>query len=100
MCAAKFVDDQWYRAKVEKLSGKDATVIYIDFGNKAVIPTAKCAALPASFHNPHGFAKEYLLAFMTLAPDVSPFFYFFKERGEFIFIWIFRKIMPRLASKP
>merc|ERR1739844_204701 len=69
LCAAKFVDDQWYRAKVEKLSGKDATVIYIDFGNKAVIPTAKCAALPASFHNPHGFVKEYLLAFMTLAPD-------------------------------
>ena len=70
ICAAKFVDDQWYRAKVEKLSGEEATVIYIDFGNKAVIPKAKCAALPASFSALPGFAKEYALAFMTLAPDV------------------------------
>ena len=71
MCAAKFVDNEWYRVKVEKVSGSEATVLYMDYGNKATIPKSKCGSLPASFHGLPAFAKEYALAFMTLAPDVS-----------------------------
>merc|ERR1712109_231684 len=69
LCAAKFVDDQWYRAKVEKLSGTDVIVLYIDFGNRATIPRTKCGVLPASFSALPVFAKEYALAFMSLPPD-------------------------------
>ena len=71
LCAAKFVDDQWYRAKVERLSGTDVIVLYIDFGNRATIPRTKCGVLPASFSALPAFAKEYALAFMSLPPDVS-----------------------------
>jgi len=69
-CAAKFVDNEWYRVKVEKMtSATECTVLYMDYGNKATIPKAKCGSLPASFHGLPAFAKEYALAFMTLAPD-------------------------------
>jgi staphylococcal nuclease domain-containing protein 1 len=34
LCAAKFVDGEWYRAKVEKVQGNNVvSVLYIDFGN-------------------------------------------------------------------
>lgn len=33
LCASKFVDGEWYRAKVEKIAGKRVHVLYIDFGN-------------------------------------------------------------------
>ena len=71
VCAAKFVDDEWYRVKVEKVTPTEATVLYMDYGNRATIPKAKCGNLPASFLGLPAFAKEYALAFMTLAPDVS-----------------------------
>ena len=73
VCAAKFVDDEWYRVKVEKVTATEATVLYMDYGNRATIPKAKCGNLPASFLGLPAFAKEYALAFMTLAPDVSFF---------------------------
>lgn len=37
MCAAKFSEDnEWYRAKVEKVQGSNVTILYIDYGNKEV----------------------------------------------------------------
>jgi staphylococcal nuclease domain-containing protein 1 len=37
LCAAKFsLDEDWYRAKVEKISGNNATIKYIDYGNTEV----------------------------------------------------------------
>ena len=36
LCAAKFVDEEWYRAKIEKMSGGDASVLYVDYGNRFV----------------------------------------------------------------
>lgn len=37
LCAAKFTEDnEWYRAKVEKIQGGNATVLYVDYGNKEV----------------------------------------------------------------
>jgi len=69
VCAAKFVDDEWYRVKVGKVTPTEATVLYMDYGNSATISKAKCGNLPASFLSLPAFAKEYALAFMTLAPD-------------------------------
>lgn len=37
ICAAKFSEDnEWYRAKVEKVQGHNVTILYIDYGNKEV----------------------------------------------------------------
>jgi staphylococcal nuclease domain-containing protein 1 len=73
VCAAKFVDDQWYRAKVEKITGTDVQVLYIDYGNRDTVPRTKCGALPGSFTALPAFAKEYALALLAMPPDVSIF---------------------------
>lgn len=37
LCVAQFSqDNEWYRARVEKVQGQNATVLYIDYGNKEV----------------------------------------------------------------
>ena len=37
LCAAQFTEDNaWYRAKVERIQGQNATVLYVDYGNKEV----------------------------------------------------------------
>ena len=37
MCASRFSqDNQWYRAKIEKLEGGKATVFFIDYGNVCI----------------------------------------------------------------
>ena len=33
LCAAKFTDDEWYRAKIKRISGSRIDVLYIDYGN-------------------------------------------------------------------
>lgn len=70
LCAAKFVDGQWYRAKVEKKNSKDeVAVLYIDYGNRANIPTAKCGSLPGAFVSLPAFAHEYSMALCLLCSD-------------------------------
>jgi len=69
LCAAKFVDDQWYRAKVEKIVGSEVMVLYIDYGNRASIPKTKVASLPSSLQVPGGYAKLYNLALVSLPDD-------------------------------
>lgn len=71
MCAAKFVDDQWYRAKIEKMTPNDVSVLYIDYGNRAVIPKTKVGTLPSTFTALPPFATEYFIALAKLAEDVS-----------------------------
>ncbi|KAF6035658.1 SND1 [Bugula neritina] len=70
LCAAKFVDELWYRARVEKVD-KDGkvTVLYVDFGNRDTVPVLKTAPLPGSFVSLPAQAKEYRLAFVQLASD-------------------------------
>lgn len=37
LCAAQFSEDnEWYRAKIEKVQGPKATILYVDYGNKEV----------------------------------------------------------------
>ncbi|XP_071115378.1 staphylococcal nuclease domain-containing protein 1-like [Haliotis cracherodii] len=70
-CAAKFSqDDQWYRAKVEKVESNDrVTVLYIDYGNREVTSSTEMAALPGSYQSIPPQATEYILACVALPDD-------------------------------
>jgi len=63
ICGARFVDDNWYRAKVEKVSGSKVSVYYLDFGNREITEPTKCAQLPMGLDKPPFYAKEMKLAF-------------------------------------
>lgn len=67
------MDNQWYRAKIEKMTPTDVHVLYIDYGNRAVIPKTKTGSLPTAFTKLQPFAKEYQLALCLLPTDVSLF---------------------------
>ncbi|VEN51950.1 unnamed protein product [Callosobruchus maculatus] len=70
LCAAKFImDDEWYRAKVEKVQGGKATVHYMDYGNRETLATTRLASLPASYASDKPFAAEYILPYVTLPKD-------------------------------
>ncbi|XP_074027844.1 staphylococcal nuclease domain-containing protein 1 isoform X2 [Leptinotarsa decemlineata] len=70
LCAAKFtVDDEWYRVKVEKVQGGNATVHYIDYGNKETLPSIRLASLPAAYVSDKPFATEYIMPYVTLPKD-------------------------------
>ncbi|XP_074613274.1 staphylococcal nuclease domain-containing protein 1-like [Acropora palmata] len=71
LCAALFVDNNWYRARVENISSKQVHVFYIDYGNKEVLPQSKLCPLPSSFHSFPPQAHEYHLAFIELPNDVE-----------------------------
>lgn len=70
ICAAKYsVDDQWYRAKVEKVQGSNVSIRYIDYGNKETVQSTRLASLPAIYANEKPFAVEYSLACVSLPKD-------------------------------
>ena len=69
ICAAKFVDDQWYRAKIERISEHGVYVQYIDYGNCAYVQKTKLRALPVTFTDPGAFAKLYSIALVSLPQD-------------------------------
>ncbi|KAL8583257.1 hypothetical protein ACOMHN_043092 [Nucella lapillus] len=71
-CAAKFsADNQWYRAKVQKvLEPGKAKIVFIDFGNKELVPSGSLATLPSAFQGLPPQATEYSLAAIALPPDV------------------------------
>lgn len=71
-CAAKFVDDEWYRAKVEKVDkGGNVSVLYMDYGNRETLSATRCAQLPSAFTAEKPYATEYLLFGVTLPPDAD-----------------------------
>ncbi|PIK48262.1 putative nuclease domain-containing protein 1 [Apostichopus japonicus] len=71
LCAAKFVDDQWYRAKIEKVSADSVTVYYIDYGNREETAAVKLATLPPAFHTLAPQAHHYILACALLPEDTQ-----------------------------
>lgn len=71
VCAAKFVDDEWYRAKVEKVEkGGNVAVLYMDYGNRETLSATRCAQLPSAFTADKPYATEYQLFGVTLPKDV------------------------------
>ena len=70
--ACKFsLDQQWYRAKVEKKSAPNQySVFYLDYGNRENVPVSDICQLPSEFSlssfppNCH----EYILAFVKAPP--------------------------------
>ncbi|KAL1117006.1 hypothetical protein AAG570_004334, partial [Ranatra chinensis] len=70
LCAAKFIDGEWYRARVERVSGNKVSVFYIDYGNRQETQTLNCAPLPAGLTVEKGFAHLFSLACVQLPnPD-------------------------------
>jgi len=69
LCAAKYTDGQWYRARVEKVSGSKISVFYIDYGNRTIVEVSQCAALPSGFAADKPYAHEYAMACVQLPKD-------------------------------
>nr|QBI71281.1 ebna2 binding protein P100 [Thermobia domestica] len=69
LCASKFIDGEWYRARVEKVQGGKVSVYYIDYGNREVVESSKCGTLPAGFATEKPYAHEYGLACVQLHND-------------------------------
>lgn len=72
MCAAKFADGNWYRARVERMAkgGSNVEVLYVDYGNRESVASTSCAALPSAFTAAKPYAHEYTLACVKLPSDV------------------------------
>nr|CAG4648501.1 EOG090X01F7 [Polyphemus pediculus] len=71
LCAAKFSDGEWYRARVEKVAAGQVHLLYVDYGNREVTTAVKCATLPALYAGPSPFAHEYGLACAALPKDAD-----------------------------
>lgn len=67
-------DGEWYRARlIKELPDRKVHVQFLDYGNGEVVSGAKCAPLPTiPGANAPGYAKEYILACVTLPVDVRP----------------------------
>ncbi|XP_063970734.1 staphylococcal nuclease domain-containing protein 1-like [Lytechinus pictus] len=75
LCAAKFaLDGQWYRAKVERVSSRDKVIVlFIDFGNRELVPSTSLASLPPGYHTQAPQAQKYHLACVQLPKDEENF---------------------------
>ncbi|CAG9558149.1 unnamed protein product [Danaus chrysippus] len=73
ICAARFtLDDQWYRARVEKLlDDKMAQIFYIDYGNREVVSQTRLALLPAGTESEPPYATEYSLVCIKFPADAD-----------------------------
>ncbi len=72
LCVAKFsLDDEWYRAKVLTFNNTtgNATVLFVDYGNREQTQSTKLAQIPAGFETLPAQAHEYALAFVQLSAD-------------------------------
>uniref|UniRef100_A0A5F9D9Z0 Staphylococcal nuclease domain-containing protein n=1 Tax=Oryctolagus cuniculus TaxID=9986 RepID=A0A5F9D9Z0_RABIT len=71
-CIAKFVDGEWYRARVEKVeSPTKVHVFYIDYGNREILPPSRLGTLPPAFSTRAlpAQATEYAFAFIQVPQD-------------------------------
>ncbi|XP_075064620.1 staphylococcal nuclease domain-containing protein 1 isoform X2 [Mixophyes fleayi] len=71
-CIAKYVDGEWYRARVEKVeSSSKVHVFYIDYGNREVLSSTRLGPLPTSFsiRTLPTQAIEYCFAFIQVPHD-------------------------------
>jgi staphylococcal nuclease domain-containing protein 1 len=66
------LDNEWYRAKVDKASGNAALLTFIDYGNQETVTSKDIARIPSSKFEVGTFpavAKNYALAFVSLPDD-------------------------------
>ncbi|XP_060257941.1 staphylococcal nuclease domain-containing protein 1-like [Ovis aries] len=71
-CIAKFVDGEWYRARVEKVeSPAKVHVFYIDYGNREILPSTRLGTLPPALSTRvlPAQATEYAFAFIQVPQD-------------------------------
>ncbi|XP_075455394.1 staphylococcal nuclease domain-containing protein 1 isoform X2 [Ascaphus truei] len=71
-CIAKFVDGEWYRARVEKVdSAAKVHIFYIDYGNREVLPSTRLGPIPPPFsvRTLPAQAIEYCFAFIQVPQD-------------------------------
>lgn len=107
LAVAKFTgDDQWYRVKIEKISGTNVSVFYVDYGNRETVNVTRVADLPSRFANDKPYAYERVLACVALPNDVSillrKVLYTSKLYGicnDFLFINIHRMMTKRQQLK-
>ncbi|KAI8374206.1 uncharacterized protein BYT42DRAFT_575441 [Radiomyces spectabilis] len=65
LVGAKFTEDNdWYRAKVRKVTSDSADVLYIDYGNSEMIPLSRLRTLPDRFKTLKPQAQEAVLSFV------------------------------------
>lgn len=72
LLAARFTaDNEWYRARVEKIEGNNRISVYfVDYGNRELITDlGRLTNLPAGFTQLQGQAHEYDLAYVRPPPD-------------------------------
>ncbi|CAH2035335.1 unnamed protein product, partial [Iphiclides podalirius] len=71
MCAARFtLDDQWYRARIEKITeDKHAYVFYIDYGNREMLDFSRLTALPPGSEIEPPYVSEYVLSCVKFPSD-------------------------------
>lgn len=72
LLAARFAaDNEWYRARVEKIEGTNRVFVYfIDYGNREVITDiGRLTTLPPGFSQLQAQAHEYDLAYVHAPPD-------------------------------
>lgn len=67
--AAKFVDGDWYRVRIEKISQGKAELLYLDYGNRGECPVSQLQPLPAGFSTTPEFAHPCYLAFVKMPKD-------------------------------
>jgi staphylococcal nuclease domain-containing protein 1 len=69
LCAAKFTDGEWYRARVDRVTGNKVSVTYIDYGNKEETSVTRLATLELTYQSLPAQAHEYALACIALPKD-------------------------------
>ncbi|CAK9298605.1 unnamed protein product [Gordionus sp. m RMFG-2023] len=69
LCASKFSDNEWYRARIEKINGPAITIFYIDYGNREITDASRLTFLPSHFVSISPQAKEYYLACVVVPSD-------------------------------
>lgn len=72
LCAAKFAEDQqWYRARVEKVHPSGSVdIFFIDYGNRDTVDSSSLASLPSlGIRDIPPAAREYSLAMIALPKD-------------------------------
>ncbi|XP_074643884.1 protein tudor-like [Tubulanus polymorphus] len=72
-CIAMFTDDCWYRASIISKSGAGYEVLFVDYGNKEVIPESKVrTVIPEFLEIPRMAVQCYLKDAKAVNPKLSP----------------------------